>query len=95
MYVEIWQQQFKGKEGKNKNVLKLNITNQYNKTMDAMFFGDIEEFENYIIDKYTVDELNKAYSGVLNDIRLSLVYYPTINEYNGFKSLQITINDYQ
>ena len=83
------------KLGKNKNVLKLNITNQYNKTMDAMFFGDIEEFENYIIDKYTVDELNKAYSGVLNDIRLSLVYYPTINEYNGFKSLQITINDYQ
>lgn len=83
------------KLGKNKNVLKLNITNQYNKTMDAMYFGDIEEFESYIIDKYTEDELNKAYSGVINDIRLSLVYYPAINEYNGMKSLQITIQDYQ
>lgn len=83
------------KLGKNKNVLKLNITNQYNKTMDAMYFGDIEEFESYIVEKYTQDELNKAYSGVINDIRLSLVYYPTINEYNGIKSLQITINDYQ
>lgn len=83
------------KLGKNQNVLKLNITNQYNKTMDAMFFGDIEEFENYILEKYTEDELNKAYSGIINDIRLSLVYYPTINEYNGMKSLQITIQDYQ
>lgn len=83
------------KLGKNKNVLKLSITNQYNKTLDAMFFGNVEEFEGYIIDKYTEDELNKAYSGVINDIRLSLIYYPNINEYNGMKTLQITIQDYQ
>lgn len=83
------------KLGKNKNVLKLNITNQYNKTMDAMFFGNIDEFENYIVEKFTEDELNKAYSGIVNDIRLSLIYYPVINEFNGRKSLQITIQDYQ
>ena len=83
------------KLGKNKNVLKLNITNQYNKTMGAMFFGNIDEFENYIVEKFTEDELNKAYSGIVNDIRLSLIYYPVINEFNGRKSLQITIQDYQ
>lgn len=83
------------KLGKNKNVLKLNITNQYNKTIDAMFFGNIDEFENYIVEKFTEDELNKAFSGVVNDIRLSLIYYPVINEFNGRKSLQITIQDYQ
>ena len=83
------------KLGKNKNVLKLNITNKYNRTMDAMFFGNIDEFESYIVEKFTVDELNKAYSGVVNDIRLSVIYYPCINEFNGRKSLQITIQDYQ
>ena len=63
--------------------------------MDAMFFGNIDEFENYIVEKFTEDELNKAFSGVVNDIRLSLIYYPVINEFNGRKSLQITIQDYQ
>ena len=46
-------------------------------------------------EKFTEDELNKAYSGIVNDIRLSLIYYPVINEFNGRKSLQITIQDYQ
>ena len=30
---------------KNQNVLKLNITNKYNKTLDAMYFGDVDDFE--------------------------------------------------
>lgn len=83
------------KLGKNQNVLKLSITNEYNKTMDGMFFGDIDGFEKYIIEKYSEEELKKAYRGMANEIRLSLVYYPEINEYNGFKNIQITIKEYQ
>ena len=30
------------KLGKNQNVLKLNVTNRYNKTLDAMYFGDVD-----------------------------------------------------
>ena len=83
------------KLGKNQNVLKINITNKYNKTLDAMYFGDVESFEEYIVSKYGDRELDKAYKGMQNDIRLSLIYYPDINEYNGIKSLQITIKEYQ
>ena len=83
------------KLGKNQNVLKLNVTNRYNKTLDAMYFGDVEDFEKYIVDNFGESELDKAYRGIMNDIRLSLIYYPDINEYNGMKSLQITIKEYQ
>ena len=83
------------KLGKNQNVLKLNVTNQYNRTLDAMYFGDVDDFEKFIIEKYGEGELDKAYRGILNDIRLSLIYYPDINEYNGMKTLQITIKEYQ
>jgi len=83
------------KLGKNQNVLKINITNQYNKTLDAMYFGDVDDFEDYIINKYGSDELDKAYRGMINDIKLALIYYPDINEYNGIKTLQINIKEYQ
>ena len=83
------------KLGKNENVLKLNVTNKYNRTMDAMYFGDVEDFEMYIQEKFGKEELEKAYRGMLNKIRLSIIYYPDINEYNGIKSLQINIREYQ
>ena len=83
------------KLGKNQNVLKLNITNKYNKTLDAMYFGDVESFEEYMASKFGQSELEKAYKGLQNDIRLSIIYYPDINEYNGIKTLQINIKEYQ
>ena len=57
--------------------------------------GDVDSFEEYVVSKYGNSELDKAYKGMQNDIRLSLIYYPDINEYNGIKSLQITIKEYQ
>lgn len=80
--------------GKNQNVLKLLIQNEVGCKMDAMFFGNIEQFNSFLTLKYGEAELNKMYAGKENQIRLSITYYPSINEYNGNKSIQVIIKNY-
>lgn len=81
--------------GKNKNVLKLKLKTLLGKNIDGIHFGDIEEFEKMIIDKYGSEELQKLYDGVYNDVMIDLVFYPSVNEYNGNVSIQIVIQNYR
>ncbi len=81
--------------GKNKNVLKLKVKTRQNKVIDAIYFGDISEFEELIIDKFGAEELQKLYDGAYNDVRLDFVFYPSINEYNGNTTIQIVVQNYR
>lgn len=80
--------------GKNKNVIKMLVRNQYGKEMDAMYFGDTAGFLEALSDNYGEDEVERAFSHRENRIKLSLTYYPSINEYNGNRSIQIIIQNY-
>jgi single-stranded-DNA-specific exonuclease len=46
-------------------------------------------------DKYGKEELQKLYDGAYNDVKLDLVFYPSINEYNGNTSIQVVIQNYR
>ncbi|MCE5220800.1 MAG: single-stranded-DNA-specific exonuclease RecJ [Clostridium sp.] len=81
--------------GKNKNVLKFKLKTKFNKALDAIYFGDICEFEEVINDKYGKKELQKLYDGAYNDVQLDLVFYPNVNEYNGNTSIQIVVQNYR
>ena len=81
--------------GSNQNVLKLIFLTNRGKTMDGIYFGDIEGFENWISEKYGFNELDKLYKGIENNIELDIVYSPNINEYMGKRSLQVYIESYR
>nr|WP_294492769.1 single-stranded-DNA-specific exonuclease RecJ [uncultured Anaerosporobacter sp.] len=81
--------------GKNRNTLKLKVENQYGKRMDALYFNQIDQFNEYLIDKYGNNEVDKLYKGIPNQIKISALYYPNINEYNGVKTPQIIIQGIQ
>ena len=81
--------------GKNRNVLKLKLKSNSDKIFDGIYFGDIEEFEQTVCDKYNSEELSKLYDGIFNDVKLDFVFYPNINEYNGNVSIQIVIQNYR
>ncbi|PXV88304.1 exonuclease RecJ [Lachnotalea glycerini] len=80
--------------GKNQNVLKLKIQNNTGCTMDALYFGNIDKFQEFLSGKYGEEELKAMYAGRENKIQLSITYYPTINEYNGCRTLQVIIKNY-
>jgi single-stranded-DNA-specific exonuclease len=81
--------------GKNKNVLKFQVLNDMGTSLDALYFGNIDSFEEHIREKYSQKELDKLYQSKENDVFLSVTYYPNVNEYNGRKSLQIIVQNFQ
>ena len=64
-----------------------------------IYFGDIEAFDAYAAEKYgaaAVDNLyHRGIQTAAEDIVLSVVYYPDINEYRGNVSLQMVMRYYQ
>ena len=62
--------------GKNQNVLKLTLKTERGKSISAVYFGDVEEFREYYGRKYGENEVQQAFLGRTNGIRMSVVYYP-------------------
>lgn len=65
--------------GKNRNVLKCQIREPGGFTIPAVLFGEADRMKA---------ELSSYRS-------MNIVYYPEINEYNGYRSLQIVIGEYK
>ncbi len=80
--------------GQNKNVLKVKIMMKNGIYIDGIYFGNIEEFENIVIDRYGVEELDRLYSGN-SRIKLDMAFYPSINEFNGRVSLQVVVENFR
>ena len=65
--------------GKNRNVVKMRLTDENGYPMDGVYFGDGDAF---------VEEAR-------GKRKISIVYYPDINMYQGRESLQVIIRHYQ
>ncbi len=81
--------------GKNSNVLKLQVANEYGRVMDAVYFGEVEVFLNNLREGYGREEIDKMFQNRDNAVKLSVTYYPSINEYGGNRTVQIIIQNYQ
>ncbi|MCR5691840.1 MAG: single-stranded-DNA-specific exonuclease RecJ, partial [Eubacterium sp.] len=80
--------------GQEKNILKLQVMNEYGNRTDAMLFRGKEEFEELIVSEWGGGELKRMYQGRENDIDVALTYYPTINEFRGVRSIQIVVGSF-
>ncbi len=85
--------------GANRNVGKYTVADEGGKKYEMIYFGDIEAFDAYAAEKYgaaAVDNLyHRGIQTAAEDIVLSVVYYPDINEYRGNVSLQMVMRYYQ
>lgn len=81
--------------GKNANVLKLQVANATGCTMEALYFGIPDNILSYLTDKYGKNEVQKLLWGKVNQIEMDLTYYPSINEYQGRRTLQIVIKNFR
>lgn len=79
--------------GKERNMLKLQLVCGLG-TMDALYFGDAEEFLGFYREKYGVDQVDALLGGRPQQMRFAFTYYPQINCYQGVTSLQIVITHY-
>lgn len=81
--------------GKNANVLKLEVENEYGRKFDTMYFGDIAEFEEDIVQTFGKEQLEKMYQGRENKVMFSMIYYPDKNEFRGTVTLQAVMQYYK
>ena len=79
--------------GKEHNMLKLQLVCG-NGSMDALYFGEAEEFLDYYREKYGEDQVDALLSGRPQQMRFSFVYYPQMNCYQGRSVPQIVIRHY-
>lgn len=81
--------------GKNASGIRFRVENQYGKEMDAIYFGDVVQFFTYIGNTYGNEESERLKTGRGINATISITYFPRINEYNGFKTIQLMIQNYR
>ena len=81
--------------GKNRNVVKMQVCDEEGISMDAMCFGDVQQFLDYLMGKFGEQRVNQMLQGYRTGIKLAFTYYPTVNEYMGRRSVQIVVQNYQ
>lgn len=81
--------------GKNKNVLKLQVKDLHGTRMDAMYFGDVYTFVEYVREKFGDIACECLLRGHGHGIVMAFTYYPDINEYQGVRTPQIVIQNYK
>lgn len=80
--------------GREKNVLKLRVKNDRGNTCDAMLFRGAEDFDRFVVREWGETELKRMYEGKENYLDVAFTYYPSVNEYQGIKRIQIQIVGY-
>lgn len=81
--------------GKNKNVLKLQVKDLHGTRMDALYFGDVNTFVEYVREKFGDIACECLLHGHGHGIVMAFTYYPDINEYQGVRTPQIVIQNYK
>lgn len=81
--------------GKNNNVLKLQVKDLHGTRMDAMYFGDVNTFVEYVREKFGDIACECLLRGHGHGIVMAFTYYPDINEYQGVRTPQIVIQNYK
>lgn len=80
--------------GKKQNMLKLRVKDREGTSIEAVHFGDAGEFLEVVEEKCGKGQADKLLSGQAEGVRMSLTFYPGINEYMGNRTMQITITNY-
>lgn len=79
--------------GRNGNLLKLELESETGAKIEGIYF-EVEEFMENIKRWFGEAEWDQMMKGWLNTVALDIAYYPTTNEFNGMRALQIVIKSY-
>ncbi|NBJ93776.1 single-stranded-DNA-specific exonuclease RecJ [Parablautia muri] len=87
---------FGRKIGKNKNVGKYQIADEYNNRYDMIYFGDLIKFDAFLMGRFGRKPVERLYADGIpsGEITISMAYYPDLNSYGGRESIQIVMQHY-
>lgn len=82
--------------GKNRNVGKYRIADEEGRSYEMIYFGDLEEFDLFLSQRFGRDTVSAVYEGGIRPGRavISMAYYPDINSFGGRETLQFVMQYY-
>jgi single-stranded-DNA-specific exonuclease len=81
--------------GKKASGIRFRVENRHGREMEAIYFGDVVQFFEYIGNTYGSEEAEKLKTGRGIKTEISITYFPKMNEYNGYKTIQLMIQNYR
>lgn len=89
--------------GKNRNVVRLALREEspdgsrmgFGKEYQGILFQDGDTFLEYIAEKHGQDAAARLVQGGTTGVQLDLVYCPEINEYQGYRNVQMVVEHYR
>ena len=81
--------------GKNQNVLRFTVMDDRDQRWEMMYFGNRDAFDEYVQQHYGQTALDNLYQQKGEGIRMSAVYYPGINTWQGSSRLQLVMQYYK
>ncbi|MFQ9672709.1 MAG: single-stranded-DNA-specific exonuclease RecJ [Clostridium paraputrificum] len=82
--------------GKEKNFMKFRFvipgTFGY---VEGLNFDKYEDFKNMFTDKYGEEKFLKLVDSGYADFNMDIIYYPTINEFNGKRKIQLNVKNFR
>ncbi len=81
--------------GKGKNVGKYTVADENGAQFTLVYFGDLERFHAHLMEKYGETAPERLYEGKETGICLSVIYYPSLNEFRGSVTIQYIMQDFQ
>ena len=79
--------------GRNRNVVKFDALDQERHPYTLVHFGDAEELETFLREKYGEDA-GRLFSGGGVSLPLTITYYPSLNEFRGQREIEYVITNY-
>lgn len=80
--------------GKNRNVVSLKLKNSSGFQINGTIFMDGDKFLADLEEKFGKSEVEAAQNGRKNKISMNVIYYPEINEFNGYRNIRVVIKRY-
>ncbi len=81
--------------GRNRQVIQLRVRDQYGVEAKGIYFGDSEALLMYIEERYGSMALDQIKRARPCGVKLSFVFYPSVNEYNGVREIQLMVERYR
>lgn len=80
--------------GRNGNVIRFTVLDDQGKRWEMMYFGSREEFDACVSRKYGQESLSLLYEGRGTGVRLSVIYYPEIDTWQGNTKLKLVLQKF-
>jgi single-stranded-DNA-specific exonuclease len=82
------------KIGANQNYAKYQVLDDCGKRQDVMFFGNMDAFHAFFVNKYGAEVLSSLYSGKGCSVAITITYQLGINSFRGVESVKMIMQDY-